>query len=68
MPATRHFAVLGLAAFIVVLAGCGSSSNPTPQGGFTNASYTFQLSLGGRVYSHQGYGTPQLSFVVNWDE
>lgn len=48
MPASRLFAVLSLSAVILIIAGCGGSNNPTPQGGFTNASvngaYAFSLS------------------------
>ncbi|HET7872647.1 MAG TPA: hypothetical protein VFL42_09060 [Terriglobales bacterium] len=50
MPAYKRFAFLSLSALIVIsaVAGCGGSSNPTPQGGFTNASvngaYAFSIS------------------------
>ena len=49
MPASRRLFFLSLSAVILVVAGCGGgSSNPTPQGGFTNANvngaYAFSFS------------------------
>jgi hypothetical protein len=48
MPVCGRFSFLSLSAVILVVAGCGGSSNPTPQGGFNNNSingaYAFSFS------------------------
>jgi len=50
MRCSRFFVVVAVALFSIFLAGCGgSNSNPTPQGGFTNANLngTFAMSFSG---------------------
>jgi hypothetical protein len=64
MPARRRFLLAGFAALIMVLAGCGGSSNPTPQGGFTNASingaYAFSFAGGDSLGFFAVAGSLQL--------
>ena len=50
MQVTRQVVVPGLLAVVLILAGCGgSTNNPTPQGGFTNANIngTYAVSFSG---------------------